>query len=393
MLRRVVTSIKSAVGLSTPAVLPIFGISPSVTGFAVGAAEAMRVPAVACAVGLIAETVGNLPMKLYEREGRGAMKDHQAYRLIHDEANPWTSAEKLREELTTDALLHGHGFAHVVRNTFGKPLELHRLEPHRVQIETSRDGEPSYLVQLEGGHHRFSYTEILHISAFAGVSPITFGREAIGLALAYEQHVAKLFANGGRPAGILSTEKGLGDDAKSKLAASWKAAHGAGRSGGVAVLDEGMAFHQITMTLTDAQFAENRVEQIREIARVFRVPPTMLFELTRGTWSNTEEMARQFLTITLKPWLTAWASAYSRVLLTSEERSALYIEAVTDDLTTTDTAKRATAFGQYRSAGVMTANEVRASMNLPPRADGDTLENPYTSTGTPSVPANDGKDQ
>lgn len=349
----------------------------------------MRVPAVACAVGLIAETVGNLPMKLYSKDDKATVKDHPAYDLIHEEANPWTSAEKLREELTTDALMHGHGFAYVVRNSAGDPVELHRIDPSRVKIETLTDGEPSYLVQLESGERRFSFEDMLHVSAFGGTSPIQLGRETIGLALAFESHVAKLFANGGRPAGILSTEKNLGDEAKAKLSESWKAAHGAGRSGGVAVLDEGMAFHQITMTLTDAQFAENRIEQIREIARFFRVPPTMLFELSRGTWSNTEEMARQFLTITLKPWLTAWASAYARVLLTRADRRALYIEAVTDDLTTTDTAKRATAFGQYRSAGVMTANEVRAAMNLPPRTDGDTLSNPYTSTGAPDAPAND----
>lgn len=390
-LRRVVTSIKSAVGISTPAAFPIFGIAPTLTGQNVTAERSMRVPAVACAVSLIAETAGHLPFKLFDRETREAVKDHPTYRLIHDEANPWTSAEELREQLTADALLHGHGFALVIRNGIGEPLELHRLEPGCVQLETDRDtGEPLYRVQLEGGQQFFPFTDILHVSAFRGVSPVAQAREAIGLALAFESHVAKLFANGGRPAGILSTEKKLGDEAKTKLSTAWSAAHGSGKSGGTAVLDEGMSFRQVTMTLTDAQFAENRLEQIREIARAFRVPPTMLFELTRGTWSNTEEMARQFLAITLKPWLSSWAWAYARVLLTAEERRDLYVEAVTDDLTTTDTAKRATAFGQYRSAGVMTANEVRAAMNLPPHPEGEVLDSPYTkpATGPTTEPAN-----
>ncbi|SIS57002.1 HK97 family phage portal protein [Phaeovulum vinaykumarii] len=343
----------------------------------------MRVPAVACAVALIAETVGALPAKLFERDGRESVTDHPAYRLIHDEANPWTSAEALRVELTTDALLHGHGYAVVTRNTSGEPVELHRIDPHQVQVETDDFGEPSYLVQLTDGPHRYPFTDILHVSAFAGASPITLGREAIGLALAFEEHIAKLFANGGKPGGILKTEKTLGDEAKAKLAVSWTAAHGAGRSGGTAILDEGMSYEAVTMTLADTQFAENRLEQIREIARAFRVPPTMLFELTRGTWSNTEEMARQFLQVTLKPWLASWSWAYARCLLTPEERRALYVEFVTDDLTTTDTAARAAAYGQYRSMGAMTANEVRAGLNLPPRADGDTLQNPYTTTGAP----------
>lgn len=341
----------------------------------------MRVPAVACAVSLIAETVGSLPAKLHEREGRASITDHPAYRLMHDEANPWTSAQALREQLTADALLWGRGCALVVRNGVGEPVELHRLEPSAVYIETDDLGEPTYIVQQTDGSHRYGITDILHVEAFGGVSPILLGREAIGLALAFESHIARLFANGGKPGGILKSEKSLGDEAKGKLAASWGAAHGATNSGGTAILDEGMTYEAVTMTLTDAQFAENRLEQIREIARVFRVPPTMLFELTRGTWSNTEEMSRQFLQVTLKPWLTNWAWAYARCLLTPEERRELYAEFVTDDLTTTDTAARAAAYGQYRSMGVMTANEVRAGLNLQPHANGNDLQNPYTTTG------------
>ncbi|PCD76224.1 phage portal protein [Pseudothioclava arenosa] len=377
---------RKAVGVSDPTALPIFGIVPTLTGKSVTAESALRVPAVACAVALIAETVGSLPVKLFEREGRAAVTEHPAYKLMHGEANPWTSAEALRVQLTTDALLRGHGFALVVRNGAGEPVELHRLEPHQVQIETDDFGEPTYLVQLADGRHRYPFSDVLHVSAFGGASPITLGREAIGLALAFEEHIAKLFANGGKPGGILKTEKTLGDEAKGKLAASWTAAHGSGRTGGTAILDEGMAYESVTMTLADSQFSENRLEQIREIARVFRVPPTMLFELTRGTWSNTEEMARQFLQVTLKPWLASWAWAYARCLLTPEERRELYVEFVTDDLTTTDTAARATAYGQYRSMGAMTANEVRAGLNLPPHDDGNTLENPYTSTGAAPVP-------
>ena len=356
----------------------------------------MKVPAVACAVSLIAETVGSLPAKVYDRDTRETAKAHPAYALIHDEANPWTSAEELRVQITADALLHGHGFALVVRNDAGAPLELHRLEPNAVQMETLHDGEPSYLVTFEDAKRRVPFHDILHLSAFGGIAPVKLGHEAIGLALAFEQHITKLFANGGKPGGILKAEKNLGDEAKAKLAASWTAAHGAGRSGGTAILDEGMSYESVVMTLTDAQFAENRLEQIREIARVFRVPPTMLFELTRGTWSNTEEMARQFLQVTLKPWLSSWAWAYARCLLTPDERKRLYVEFVTDDLLTTSAAARATAYSQYRAMGAMTANEVRGGLNLPPLPEGNALTNPFTSTGAtppPEDPKEDPKDE
>jgi HK97 family phage portal protein len=384
------TKIKKALGfgveekaltLTDPDALTLFGAVPTSSGLTIGPGNALCVPAVACAVSLISETIGALPVKLHDRATKDALTDHPAYRLVHDEANEWTSAAELRENLTTDALLHGAGHAQVIRLNDGTPYELHRLEPGKVQQKFHPDGEPFYLVSTDAGQVRMSYRDILRIEAFGGVSPITLGREAIALALSFESHIGTVFANGARPSGVIKSPKVMDVEAKKKLAASWFNTHSGKSAGGTAVLDENMDYVPLSMTLADTQFAENRLEQIREIARVFRVPPTMLFELSRGTWSNTEEMARQFYSITLKPWLTDWAWAYARVLLTPEERTGAYIEAVTDDLLRTDTAARATAYGQYRSMGVMTANEVRAAQNLPPLTGGDTLENPYTTTG------------
>ncbi|MEO9630977.1 MAG: phage portal protein [Sulfitobacter sp.] len=371
-----------ALTLTDPEAFGLFGMTPTATGIHVSGNSALRVPAVACAVALISETIGAMPAKVHLSATKEAARDRPAYKLVHDEANEWTSAGQLREMLTIDALLTGNGYAHVTRLTDGTPFELHRLDPHTVQTDYEPDGEPYYIVQTaEQGQRRFSYRDILHVQPFGGVSPITLGREAIALSLAFEQHVASLFANGARPSGIIKSDKVLDVEAKKKIAASWFNTHSRSNAGGTAILDEGMSYDQLSMTLADAQFAENRLEQIREIARVFRVPPTMLFELTRGTWSNTEEMARQFYAITLKPWLTSWAWAYARVLFTPEERAAFYVEFVTDDLLTTDAASRAAAYGQYRSMGAITGNEVRSGLNLAPLPDGNSLANPYTTSG------------
>ena len=380
-----------ALTLTDPAAFDLFGMSPTATGIYVSGNSALRVPAVACAVALISETIGAMPAKVHLSDTKEAAKDHAAYKIIHDEANEWTSAGQLREDLTIDALLTGSGYAYVTRLSDGTPFELHRLDPSTVKADHEPDGEPFYIVQTaDQGQRRYSYRDILHVQPFGGVSPITLGREAIALSLAFEGHIASLFANGARPSGIIKSDKMLDVEAKKKIAASWFNTHAGRNAGGTAILDEGMTYDQLSMTLADAQFAENRLEQIREIARVFRVPPTMLFELTRGTWSNTEEMARQFYAITLKPWLTSWAWAYSRVLFTPEERTAFYVEFVTDDLLTTNAAARAAAYGQYRSMGAMTANEVRSGMNLSPHADGNSLANPYTTSGaSTSAPEGD----
>lgn len=384
---------QKSVTLTDPEAFGLFGIAPASSGVNVTHATALRVPAVACAIGFISETVAALPFKIYGREARTSAKDHPAYRLIHDEANPWTSAEELREQMTLDALLRGHGFAQVVRNAEGKPMELHRMDPGAVSIETDDLGEPSYRVRLkDGGDVVLPYSEVLHINAFGGASPITLAKEAIGLAIAAEQHLGGFYQNGGRPSGVIKHPNKLDAEGAKKIAASWFKTHGGKQAGGTAVLDEGMDYQTITHNNTDAQFLENRLEQVREIARAFRIPPTMLFELSRGTWSNTEEMGRQFLTMTLRPWLKRWQAAYARCLLTPEERATFYVEAVTDDLLTTDFASRATAYGQYRSMGVLTANEVRGGLNLPPMPEGDVLQNPFTTSGATPTPANPKQD-
>lgn len=375
-----------SITLTDPAALALFGVQPVASGMTVTAASAMRVPAVRRAVSLIAESVACLPFKLYTQETREAAKDHPAFALVHDHANDWTSAEAFREQLTADALLTGSGFAQVARNAEGKPVFLLRMDPGAVSVEHDEIGEPSYRVRLkDGGDQVMPFHDVLHIQPLHGVSPITLAREAIGLALAAEQHLSGFYKNGGRPSGVIHHPGKLDAEAAKKIAGSWFASHGGERSGSTALLDEGMTFSEVATKLADAEFSEVRREQVREIARAFGVPPASLFEMSRATWSNYEQAQREFLTGTLRPWIARWQAAYVRCLLTPEERASLYVEGNPDDMLSVDHAARATAFSQYRSMGVLTANEVRASMNRPALPGGDDLQNPFTSTGAPST--------
>lgn len=383
---------QKAFTLTSPEAYGLFAGLPVRSGVTVNSATALRVPAVAAAVGFISEACGNLPFKLHDRDTRDAQKDHPAYELIHGEANPWTSAEELREHLTRDALLTGHGFAQVVRNGIGQPLELHRIDPGAVSVETDDYGEPSYRIRLKGGGDTMlAYTDVLHISTLDGVSPITHAKEAIGLALAAEQHLANWYSRSGRPSGYLaSDEKVTGANGTSeleKMVKRWNDVHTGENAGYTAILDRGFKYYPLATSNTDAEFYTNRIEQIREIARAFRIPPSMIFELERGTWSNVEQMAQQFLTMTLRPWLKRWQAAYARVLLSQDDRRALYIEAETKDLMTVDFATQATAYSQYVAMRAMTPNEIRAGLNLPPMEGGDELANPFTTSGGTTAPA------
>lgn len=207
-------------------------------------------------------------------------------------------------------------------------------------------------------------------------------RESIGLLIAAEQHLANFYSKGGRPGVVIKHEKFIEESSKRKILQQWQVTHGKQNAGGVGFLDEGMTLDVVSTKHTDAEFSEVRREQIREIARAFGVPPASLYEMSRATWSNYEQAQREFLTGTLRPWIARWQAAYSRCLLTPDERADFYIEANTDDMLSVDHSARATAFSQYVAMRAMTPNEVRARMNLPPHAEGDKLDNPYTMTGT-----------
>ena len=383
---------RKSISLTDPLAFELFGASPTISGPSITPASALRVPAVYSAIALITGAIGSLPAKVFvtnEDGGKSTAKGHSAYRLVHDEANDFTSAGQLRAQLTADALLHDHGFAFANRVN-GVVQEFIRLDPLSITIRTDpTTGEPVY-VQGQGAAQRiYRFQDILHVSAPLSLSPIKAGREAIALAVVLESCAARLFNSGARPSSVFTNVAGKNSEVGAKEIKQLKAAYrNATSSGGFTepmFLDGGWQHAQLALTSVDPQFAAMPAEQIVEIARVFSIPPHLLFELSRATWSNAAEMWQTFLTLALRSWLDGWEWAYARCLLTPEERAAgHYIEFVIDDLTTADTATRAETYNKYRAMGVLTANEVRAGLNREPLPGGDTLDNPNITPGKPA---------
>lgn len=358
--------------------------APGSTGVVVTADVAMSVPAVNAAVTLVAGTVGLLPCKLYSNgaTGKQPAPEHAAYTLVHDDANAWQSAGKVRELITTDAMLHGDGFGFVVK-VGNKPVEILHLARHAVTVERLDTGEPRYRI----GQQVYGPDQVIHLQAPSidgrtGYGLLRAGREAIGLAVLLERTSARLFKNNSRPGSVLSFKGSLKADTVKRIGEAWRAAHGGDNAGGVAVLDQAGEYKPIAFTSVETQHTEQRSFSIAEIARLTRVPVTMLQDLSHGTFANTEQQNLQFLQLCLLPWLKAWTDAYRRTLLTSDERQRYSVEFIVDDLLRADTAARASAYASFRAAGVMTSNDCRRLENLPALPDGDTLASPYTTAGT-----------
>jgi HK97 family phage portal protein len=272
-----------------------------------------------------------------------------------------------------------------VNRVDGKPAEIIYYRDNAITVEYKDTGEPTY--RLSGAV--VPSADIIHLRGPFSKSPLNLAAEAIGLAHRMETHAAKLFTNGARPAGVLQFPQGskLGDAALAKIKAGWNAAFGGSANGsGTAITWDGAEWKPLTFSSVDAQFQELRIFQVQEIARAFRVPPGMLYEMSRQTWANMTQATREFLVFSLEPWLRALEAALTRALIAPGDRKSFRIWFERDDLTRADLGERATAYSSLITARVINPNEARDWEGLPPYTEGNTFANPAI---TPGKPAND----
>jgi HK97 family phage portal protein len=365
--------------------LELFGATPALSGVAVTPRTAMTCAPVRCAVQTIAEAVGQLPVHVHARKDDGSKErapDHPAHQLLHGEANEWTPASGLREQVTRDALLYRDGGFAFINRVDGRPVELLRLDPERMTVKPDPvTGEPTYAMSNGTAAPRMiARQDVLHIPSpsLTGRGLVHDGREAIGLALTMEAYAARLFGNGARPSGVISFKGNITPEGLTKAKEAWQAAHGGAKSGGTAVIPGEASWSPITLTSVDAQFLELRKFAIEEIARLFRVPPIFLMEFGRATWSNSEEMGRQFITFCLLPWIKRWEGEIRLKLFAPEERDTYVAEFLVDDFLRADFAARMEGYAKAIAARILNPNEARSAENRPAYAGGDKFENPNT---------------
>ncbi len=358
---------------------------------AVSGAEALRVPAVAAAVRAISEAAASLEIRFMERNADGSeeeTKQHPVAELLHGDVNSWTSGFELIRDLAGDALTRDWGGMAWVNRIGGEIREVIRYQPSAISVTYDPlTGEPSY--RLNG--QLINARDIIHVRGSFDRCPLSLAAEAIGVAREMEKHAGQLFKNGARPGGVIETAKALGDEGVKRMIKAWRAAHdGSANAGKTGILYDGATWKQMTLNSVDSQFLELRKFQILEIARAFRVPPSMLFELDRATWSNSEQMGREFLTYCLEPWLKALEAGLSRALLTAEERKKFRIIFDRDDLTRADLTARATAISSLISAKVLNPNEARNWLDLAPYEGGNEFGNPHINPNAPGLGHNGG---
>lgn len=357
-----------------------FGIS--VSGNTITDQDALTVPAVSSAIRLISEAAASLKIEIVaiDEEGNEAVdKTHSLNSLLSGNVNDWTDSFSFIRDLISQALQNDAGGLAWVNRVDGKPAEIIHYTSGNITCEYATTGtrEPSYKL----ANRPVPSSDIIHLKSPFSKSPLSLAKDAIATAKQMERHAGSLFKNGARPGGVIESPNKLGEAGFKAMKAAWRAAHeGPDHTGKTAFLWDGATFKPLAMNSTDAQFLENRKFGIMEVARAFRVPPAMLYELDRATWSNSEQQGREFLVYTLEPWLRALEGALSRALFNDSERGMWSIRFERDDLTRADLGSRATAYSSLIASRVLNPNEARAWEGLPAYAEGSAFVNPNINT-------------
>lgn len=341
--------------------------------------KAMQATAVYACVRVLAESVASLPLILYERDGNGKRRatDHPLYTVLHSLPNPEMTRTELWEALVGHAALRGNAYAYIEWGDDGQVRELWPLRPDRVVVHRYQ-GQLLYEVQMPSGTPEYLPAwQVMHIRGLSsdglmGYSPIAMGRQAVGLLMAAEEFGARFFGNDARPGGVLEHPGILGDEAYANLLSSWEGRHGGlSNSHKVAILEEGMRYSQIGIAPNDAQFLETRNFQTAEVARLFRIPPHMIGDLSHSTNNNIEHQGLEFVTNTLRPWLVRIEQAITKSLLLPTERPRFFAEHLVDALLRGDTTSRYAAYAVGRGNGWLSANDIREKENMNPIEGGD----------------------
>ena len=345
------------------------------TGGAVNAESAQSVAACYAAVAAISEAIGSLPLHLYKRDGEDRLKatDHSLYGVLHHAPNAYQSAVELREWLTTCMLLRGNGYARIIRGYDGQVRELLPLAPERVTVLRKGDGIGGYdYTNRDGIIERLLPAEVFHLRHRAGpdpligVSPIEAARAVLELAIAEADHGTATFNNGTRLSGLLKVPGKLNSEQKTALATSWNSQHAGGTNHGkTAILESGAEYQTLSMSLEDADWVASRRFSTEEVARIFKIPPVLIGDLSHANFSNSVEMARWFIVHTLGRYMTAWEQAISRQLLTPAGARIYFAEHSADGMLRGDSSGRASFYESGIRAGWMLPSEARRYENLP----------------------------
>lgn len=361
------------------------GGAPSSAGVYVSEEGSLRLTAVAAAIRILSNSVAMLPLPVYRRIKGGKAREysHPLYRVLQEQANPEWTAFEMRRWLMQGAVGWGNGYGWLEWSKSGTIEAIWPMRPDRT-VPVRRNATLLYQYTYDNGTtvdvpaYQVLHVRGLSLDGMVGISPIRqMMREAVGLGLAAQEFGARFYSNGAQPGGVLEHPGALSEKARANVLSSWAGTHqGVGNAHKFRILEEGMKYHVVTIPPNEAQFIETRKFQVSEIARAFGVPPHLIGDLDKATFSNIEHQAIEFAQYSLQPWMTQIEQAINAKCLVGEDERYLFVEHVSEALVKTDIKTRYEAHQIAILTGFETPNEARAAENRNPLPGGDVLLQP-----------------
>jgi HK97 family phage portal protein len=346
----------------------------SSTGLRITSVAAMRLSAVYSCVRVLSETFAVLPFCLYRQRadgGRDRVTDHWLYQLLAKRPNDWQTPFEWREMMMGHLCLRGNAFNELVANGAGQVTDLLPIHPDQIKAQRLDNGDYNYLVTMSDGTKRtLSRGQVWHIRGLSsdgvvGLNPIEVATDVLGLGVAAQTYGARFFANDAKPGGWIELPGKFADNAaRDSFKGQWKAAQSGSNRGATAVLENGMKYNELTLNNSDAQFLESRKFSRSEIASLFRVPPHLIGDLEKATFSNIEQQSLDFVMHTMTPWAERWESSIETVLAFDDE--GLEVEFDFSALLRGDRAARQLYLHGMVLDGILTRNEARISEGYNP---------------------------
>jgi len=356
------------------------GATSTFAGVEVTVEGAMASAVVYACVRVLSESLAMLPLPVYRRLPNGGKEratNHPLYSILHDSPNPEMTSFEWRELAIQHCATWGNHFSEIETAANGRPIGLWPLRPDRMIGLQRVNGALRYEYSLpKGGTVYLRSDQVLHIrfmgNGLWGISPIRQQANSIGLDLGTEEYGARFFGNGARPGVVLKHPGVLSDSARRNISNAWTAEHGGLENAHrVRVLEEGMDLDTIGVPPEEAQFLETRKFQRSVIAGWFRIPPHLVGDLEKATYSNIEQQELEFHKNSLTPWIRRVDQRMGLSLLSLNERRTYFVEHLINALMWGDSAARASYYATAIQNGWMNRNEVRSLENLNPYEGGD----------------------
>ena len=348
--------------------------------------SALALTAVQNCVSLLAESIAQLPLDIFRRTedgGRESAKDHALHRILAYAPNGWQTPLEYLEQSQMKAGTRGNSISLIQRDVAGTVTGLLPVPTESVQVLKGPDLMPYYRIDGQDPipQRMVHHVRWLSLNGYVGVSPIMLHANAIGHAQAIQHYAGKSFLNGTALSGVIERPREASPikdpSVIDRITDQWQQRYGgSGNAKRVAMLQEGMTFRALSMTNVDAELILALKLAGLDIARIYKVPPHMIGELDKATFSNIEHQAIQFVIYTLLPWIKRHEQAMMRDLLLSNERDEYYIEFNVSGLLRGDQASRYAAYAVARQWGWLSVNDIRRLENMPPIKGGDTYLQP-----------------